>query len=323
MSKIKDLQKLIESELETLGFNREPTGLYQPAEYILSLGGKRLRPALTLLACGLFAEPKKALPQALAVEVFHNFTLLHDDIMDEAPLRRGKETVHEKWNLNTAILSGDVMLIKAYQLLADCDAALLPQLLEAFNKMAVEVCEGQQMDMDFETREEVSEEEYIHMIQLKTSVLLGCALQMGALVGGSSAEDAKHLYQFGLLLGTSFQIKDDWLDCFGDPKSVGKQVGGDIIANKKTLLLIHALNEATNETAVQLNNWLNESSFDASEKVTAVKRIYNDLNIEDFAHDRMDYFYKKALEHLDAVSLSYPQKQTLYHFAEWLMNRDS
>ncbi|CAG0907532.1 unnamed protein product, partial [Cyprideis torosa] len=238
------LQELVKTELKNIELAKEPKGLYEPVSYILALGGKRLRPVLTLLSCGMYSDPKRALPQALAVEVFHNFTLIHDDIMDDAPLRRGKQTVHEKWDINTAILSGDVTLVKAYQLLSDCNPTKLLALLELFNKTAVEVCEGQQLDVDFESKDDVSEEEYIRMIQLKTSVLLGCALQMGAIVGGASEEDANNLYQFGLLLGTAFQIKDDLLDCFGDPDIFGKQVGGDIIANKKTLLLIHAKNEA-------------------------------------------------------------------------------
>jgi geranylgeranyl diphosphate synthase type II len=320
---LSELQEQIQKKLQTLGFDKEPQGLYEPADYILNLGGKRLRPVLAMLACGLYAKPEHAINQAMAVEVFHNFTLVHDDIMDEAPLRRGKETVHEKWGLNTAILSGDVMLIRAYQLLADCKPALLPKLLEAFNKMAVEVCEGQQMDMDFETRDNVEEEEYIRMIQLKTSVLLGCSLQMGALVGGASDADAENLYQFGLKLGTSFQIKDDWLDCFGDPQKFGKQVGGDIIANKKTLLLIKALKTAEGEDGVELKNWLASGQHQAEEKVNAVKALYTKLGVDEFAKAEIDRFYHDALTHLDALSLSAEAKKPLYTFAKWLYDRDS
>lgn len=323
MKELKALQQLVEDKLHAVGFDNEPQGLYAPADYILTLGGKRLRPVLALLACGLYNDAERAINQALAVEVFHNFTLVHDDIMDEAPLRRGKETVHEKWGLNTAILSGDVMLIRAYQLLADCKPEILPKLLEAFNKMAVEVCEGQQMDMDFETRESVEEGEYIRMIQLKTSVLLGCSLQMGALVGGSSDKDSENLYQFGLKLGTSFQIKDDWLDCFGDPSKFGKQVGGDIIANKKTLLLIRALKVAQGQAARELNNWLKTGSELLAEKVEAVKAIYRNLEVDNYAQAEIDRFYLEALSHLDALSLSQREKEPLYTFAKWLYERES
>jgi geranylgeranyl diphosphate synthase type II len=323
VNELRVLQQAIENGLSALGLEKEPKSLYEPADYILSLGGKRLRPVLALLACSLYADPNKAINQALAVEVFHNFTLVHDDIMDEAPLRRGRETVHKKWSLNTAILSGDVMLIKAYQLLANCEASLLPKLLEAFNKMAVEVCEGQQMDMDFETRDNVEEEEYIRMIQLKTSVLLGCSLKMGALVGGASEEDAENLYQFGLKLGTSFQIKDDWLDCFGDPEKFGKQVGGDIIANKKTLLLIKALKKAEGEDEVELKTWLAGSQQKAEEKVNAVKALYKKLGVDEFAKSEIDRFYQDARTHLGALSISTEAKKPLYTFARWLYERES
>ena len=316
-------QKAIEQELASAGFNNEPQRLYKPTAYILNLGGKRLRPMLTLLACGLYADAKIAMPQALAVEVFHNFSLMHDDILDQAPLRRGSPTVHEKWNLNTAILSGDVMLVKAYELLAKVDSKHLPALLALFNKTAIEVCEGQQMNMDFETKEVVSEAEYIRMIQLKTSVLLGCALQMGAMVGGADEEDATNLYQFGLLMGTSFQIKDDLLDCFGDAAKVGKQVGGDIIANKKTLLLIHALQNATGKDADALHHWLNSTTFQTDEKVDAVKGIYKNIGTEAYAEHQIKEYYNQAIAHVDALHLSAEKKQPLYEFASWLLARQS
>lgn len=318
-----ELLRSVENELEHIGFEQEPQSLYEPAKYLLHIGGKRLRPVVTLMACALFSDPLRAMPQALAVEVFHNFTLMHDDIMDDAPLRRGHKTVHEKWNLNTAILSGDAMLIKAYELLAQCDAAILPELLSVFNKTALQVCEGQQYDMDFETKDHVSEAEYISMIQQKTSVLLGCAIKMGALVGGASADDAEKLYQFGLLLGTSFQIKDDLLDCFGDPEKFGKQVGGDILANKKTLLLINALNTAKGKHADELKTWIAATNFNPTEKVQAVKAIYSQLKIEEYAHTQMDYYYAKALKNLDEVSLLAEQKKPLFDFASWLMNREN
>ena len=318
---LEQFQNLLKEELKNLGLNKEPKSLYQPIEYIISLGGKRLRPMLTLLACGLYDDPEKAMPQALAVEVFHNFSLMHDDIMDNAPLRRGQQTVHEKWDINTAILSGDAALVKSYELLAQCDARLLPELLALFNKTAVEVCEGQQLDVEFELRDNVSEDEYIQMIQLKTSVLLGCALRMGAIVGRAPKTDAEHLYQFGLLLGTAFQIKDDVLDCFGESAKVGKQVGGDIISNKKTLLLIHALNTATGDTLNQLNDWLGRTEFDAEEKVRSVKSIYLELGTEAFANQRMADYYAEAISHLDLLSAK--NKKPLYNFAEWLFKRDN
>jgi geranylgeranyl diphosphate synthase type II len=316
-------QKAIEQELAKAGFDNAPQSLYKPTAYILSLGGKRLRPMLTLLACGLYAEAKTAMPQALAVEVFHNFSLMHDDILDQAPLRRGHQTVHEKWNLNTAILSGDVMLVKAYELLAKVDSKHLPALLALFNKTAIEVCEGQQMDMDFETMEAVSESEYIRMIQLKTSVLLGCALQMGAIVGGANQEDAQNLYQFGLLMGTSFQIKDDLLDCFGDAAKVGKQVGGDIIANKKTLLLIHALKNASGKEAEELQHWLTSTTYQPSEKVETVKAIYEKTGTVAYAEHQIKKYYNQAIAHVDALHVSTEKKQPLYEFASWLLSRQS
>lgn len=313
------LQDRIASELKNIGLNAEPQSLYKPAEYILELGGKRLRPLLALLSCSLYDDWQKALPQALAVEVFHNFTLMHDDIMDEAPLRRGKPTVHHKWNINTAILSGDAMLVKAYQLISQCTPNQLPQVMAAFNKMALELCEGQQRDMDFESRTHVEEAEYIQMIQQKTSVLLGCALQLGAIIGEASVADQKHLYQFGLLLGTSFQIKDDLLDCFGEAEKVGKQIGGDIIANKKTLLLIHALKNAQGDDAASLKHWL-ATNDEPEEKVAAVKVLYQNLGTKQYAEEMAAAYYQQALKHLNQVQAS--KKEPLYFFAERLLNRD-
>ncbi len=322
-AKLEALLLEISKELNEVGFQQEPKSLYQPAEYLLSLGGKRLRPLLVLLGCGAFSDPKKAMSQALAVEVFHNFSLMHDDIMDEAPLRRGHKTVHEKWGLNTAILSGDAMLVKSYQLLSQADNTVLPELLSLFNTTAMQVCEGQQYDMDFEKRESVTEQEYIQMIQLKTSVLLGCALQMGAIVGGASKADAEHLYQFGLLLGTSFQIKDDWLDCFGAPEKVGKQVGGDILANKKTLLLIHALQVAKGQEKDQLLKWLSETDFTPEHKIVEVKNLYKTLKVDDYANVQMNAFYTEAISHVDQLSISDSAKQEFLNFAKWILGRES
>jgi len=315
---IAHLQNEIEKGLQNIGFDAEPKTLYAPAEYLIKVGGKRLRPAFTLLACGLYNSPLLAMPQALAVEVFHNFTLMHDDIMDEAPLRRGQQTVHEKWNLSTAILSGDAMLVRAYQLLAQVESDKLPAMLKLFSQTAIEVCEGQQYDMDFQSRTDVSEEEYIHMIQLKTSVLLGCAMQMGAWVGGASDEDAQHLYHFGLLLGTSFQIKDDLLDVFGDPEKVGKQVGGDILANKKTLLLLHAKKVAGQTDKIELNEWLNGNS---ANKVAAVTALFKKLKADVYAQDLSRKYYTQALAHLQDLHISDEKKSDLKALAQWLLDR--
>jgi geranylgeranyl diphosphate synthase type II len=255
------------------------------------------------LAYGLYqSNPEAILKQALAIEVFHNFTLMHDDIMDDAPLRRGKATVHEKWNHNTAILSGDVMLVKAYDLLLDTDPNLLRKVLELFNQTASEVCEGQQFDMNFESLETVSEEDYLEMIRLKTAVLLGLALKMGAVLAGAGKEDSQKLYDFGVNIGVGFQLKDDLLDVFADQAKFGKQVGGDIIANKKTFLLIKALELAEGKEAVELAFWLNQKDFDKVEKVNAVKRIYNILNIKELTEIKMQACFAAGFEQFDQIN---------------------
>ena len=247
MKQLATLQALFQAEVDQLNLGTTPEMLYDPMHYILQLGGKRLRPILSLMGSGIYGDPAKAMPQAMAIELFHNFSLIHDDIMDAAPLRRGKTTVHMKWNENVGILSGDGMLVKAYQYIAKCDASVLPEVLDTFSNTALEVCEGQQMDIDFETMDEVTASAYIKMIQYKTSVLLGCAMKIGALVGGATKKDADALYQFAMFLGTSFQIKDDYLDVYGDPEKFGKQVGGDILSNKKTLLWIEAKRRAQDQ----------------------------------------------------------------------------
>ena len=247
MKQLATLQALFQAEVDQLNLGTTPEMLYDPMHYILQLGGKRLRPILSLMGSGIYGDPAKAMPQAMAIELFHNFSLIHDDIMDAAPLRRGKTTVHMKWNENVGILSGDGMLVKAYQYIAKCDASVLPEVLDTFSNTALEVCEGQQMDIDFETMDEVTASAYIKMIQYKTSVLLGCAMKIGALVGGAAKKDADALYQFAMFLGTSFQIKDDYLDVYGDPEKFGKQVGGDILSNKKTLLWIEAKRRAQDQ----------------------------------------------------------------------------
>ncbi|REK59874.1 MAG: polyprenyl synthetase family protein, partial [Bacteroidetes bacterium] len=267
-----------------------------------------------------YGDPAKAMPQAMAIELFHNFSLIHDDIMDAAPLRRGKTTVHIKWDENVGILSGDGMLVKAYQYIAQCDPTILPEVLGTFSQTALEVCEGQQMDMDFETMDEVEADTYIKMIQFKTSVLLGCAMKVGALVGGGSKEDADALYQFALLLGTSFQIKDDYLDVYGDPEKFGKQVGGDILSNKKTLLWI----EAQRRAALQGIDFSSYSSMEPNEdKVHSFQELYKILAVDTYAKEQIDHYYTLSLEALDKVSVDAERLAPLREFAAWLYARES
>jgi len=292
----------LEDHITSHSFGESPLELYDPISYIMSLGGKRIRPLLSLLAYGLYSKnPEEILNQACAVEVFHNFTLMHDDIMDRAPLRRGKATVHEKWNANTAILSGDVMLVRAYDLLLGTAPNLLPEVIRLFNKTAVEVCEGQQFDMNFENLEAVHEAEYLKMIQLKTAVLLGYALQLGAILAGAEKDDGQRLYDFGVNIGVGFQLKDDLLDVFADQAKFGKQVGGDIISNKKTFLLIKALELATGKDAEDLNYWLSKKEFDKTEKVNAVRSLYEKLGIKSLTEAKMEYYFKTGFEQLEAI----------------------
>ena len=324
MKPLHDLQALISSSVNQLSYPDYPAQLYEPISYILSLGGKRMRPALLLMACELFGgDVNKAIPPALAIEVFHNFTLMHDDIMDKAPLRRGKTTVHERWNQNVAILSGDVMLIQGYMLMMQVDNSILRQVLDIFNQTAVGVCEGQQIDMEFETRDVVDINEYINMIRLKTAVVLGGALKIGALIGGAPQKDADLLSAFGEQLGIAFQLQDDILDVYGDPEKFGKQVGGDIISNKKTYLLIKALELAQGEQAIELNALLNASHLDNAEKVSAVTRIYNELDIRQYAETAMQTYADKAFEALEQINLPNEHKQYLHHFADGLLVREN
>lgn len=292
----------LEDHITSHSFGESPLELYEPIGYIMSLGGKRIRPLLSLLAYGLYSKnPEEILNQACAVEVFHNFTLMHDDIMDQAPLRRGKATVHQKWNANIAILSGDVMLVRAYDLLLGTSPSLLPEVIRLFNKTAVEVCEGQQFDMNFEGHATVHEAEYLNMIQLKTAVLLGYALQLGAILAGAEKEDGQRLYDFGVNIGVGFQLKDDLLDVFADQAKFGKQVGGDIISNKKTFLLIKALELAKGKDAEDLNYWLSKKDFDKTEKVTAVRALYEKLGIKSLTEAKMQYYFKTGFEQLEAI----------------------
>ncbi|MCK8491714.1 MULTISPECIES: polyprenyl synthetase family protein [Spirosoma] len=314
----------LQHELQLTQYGQYPTELYDPIRYIMSLGGKRLRPLLTLMAAHLFTDDwKKTVRPALAVEVFHNFTLMHDDIMDRAPLRRGQPTVHEKWNDNIAILSGDVMLVKAYELLLDADADKLKQAMARFTRTAAEVCEGQQMDMNFETRWDVTEAEYIDMIRLKTSVLLGYALELGGLLGGADKETTDLLYAAGVNIGIGFQLKDDLLDVYGDPAKFGKQVGGDIIANKKTFLLIEALEQATGSRKDELTGWLTQTSFDKAEKVRAVTTIYDQLGIRQITEARINDYFGRGFANFDQIQADPDRKEFLLQFTRQLAERES
>lgn len=322
INSIKKYQNFISQEIEELNLPSVPQQLYEPITYFLSLGGKRMRPVLTLMGCELFqSDYSKAKQAALAVELFHNFSLIHDDIMDEAPLRRGQQTVHIKWNTNVGVLSGDALLILAYQQLTTYSADILKELLPLFNQTAIEVCEGQQYDMDFELRSDVSIQEYIQMIRFKTAVLLGCSLQMGAIIGGACQKDAKALYHFGLNLGIAFQLQDDILDVYADQNKFGKQVGGDIIANKKTYLLLKAFEDADANQSKLLNELLLESNAD--KKVKGVKQIYELLDIKSKAELKMNDFYQIALKSLNEINLSATKKEPLLNLANFLMGREN
>ncbi|WP_028297003.1 polyprenyl synthetase family protein [Olivibacter sitiensis] len=325
MYSLSELQDIVSQSIAEKKFPQEPHLLYEPITYFLRLGGKRLRPVLTLMASDLFAvDIKPAIPVALAIEVFHNFTLMHDDIMDKAPLRRGQPTVHEKWTVNTAILSGDAMMILSYQLLAEVPQQYLYEVLRVFNKMVLEVCEGQQYDMEFESRESVSEDEYIQMIRLKTSVLIGTALKIGAILANAPAEDVEHIYDFGVNMGIAFQIQDDILDVYGDPSKFGKQVGGDILENKKTWLLIKAMQLATGEKLGLLQSWIsNRNPHDAEEKVKAITAIYDQLEIKQQAEKLKNTFADRAYQALEQIKAPEQRKQALKVFAAKLLIREN
>jgi len=314
---------LIEDKLSSYQFGEKPEKLYDPIRYVISIGGKRLRPVLSLMACHLFDDNyEKALSPALGIEVFHNFTLLHDDIMDNAPLRRGQQTVHEKWDDNTAILSGDVMLIKAYEFFFNTQSAELGKILKKFNKCAAEVCEGQQYDMFFETVPTVTEGEYIEMIRLKTAVLLAFALEVGAIIGGASETASNLLYEFGTNIGIGFQLKDDLLDVYADSGKFGKQVGGDIISNKKTYLLIRALELAKGAALEELKKWGSKKEFDPTEKINAVKNIYNDLHIKDICESKMNQYFERARSLFDSIEADETRKQPIKQLTRKLIDRE-
>jgi geranylgeranyl diphosphate synthase type II len=322
MRSVQAYQELFSTHLSSLGFEKEPIGLYVPISYIMQLGGKRMRPVLALMACEVAGkDPISALGAATAVELFHNFTLLHDDIMDEATLRRGQQTVHQKWDVNTGILSGDALLVTAYQQLNSYDDALFSVLTKLLSETALLVCEGQQYDVDFETRDNVSMDEYIHMIRLKTAVLLGCALRMGALVGQASVDIADRLYDFGVNLGIAFQLQDDLLDAFGDPKTFGKKVGGDIIENKKTILYHLTRAHATAKDLVDFEQLMSSTSQDEDQKIKDVKAIYESTDARRRTTEQVMTYTKNALDALNQSSLADSQLAYFTAFAEELMVR--
>ena len=314
--------KLVNDYLVQLPYDRRPASLYEPIRYVLSMGGKRIRPVLMLLSYNLFKEdPETILMPACALETYHNYTLLHDDLMDNADLRRGHETVHKKWNANTAILSGDSMLVLAYQRMQQCSSDKMAEVLALFTETALEIGEGQEYDMAFEHRDVVSEVEYIEMIRLKTSVLLACALKIGAILAGASKEDADNLYRFGEQIGLAFQLQDDFLDVYGDTRVFGKAIGGDITSNKKTFMLINALNHANEEQRRQLESWIGATEFDRDEKVAAVTRLYNEIGIDRMAQDKIAYYFEQSRKYLQAVSVDESRKAELAAYAQRMMNR--
>ena len=308
--------------LENLPYNRQPISLYAPIRYVLSMGGKRIRPVLMLLAYQLYKDdPESILMQAAALETYHNYTLLHDDLMDNADLRRGHETVHKKWNANQAILSGDSMLVLAYERMAQCPKDKLARVLAIFTETALEIGEGQQYDIDFEQRTDVKEEEYIEMVRLKTSVLLACALKIGATLAGAPDEDLLNLYKFGEQVGLAFQLQDDFLDVYGDPKVFGKAIGGDITSNKKTYMLINAFNHANDAQREELTRWITAKTFDREEKVAAVTRLYNEIGVDKLALDKIAYYFEQSKKYLDAVKVEEDKKTVLRQYAEKMMSR--
>ena len=308
--------------IDGLAYDRQPDTLYAPIKYVLSMGGKRIRPVLMLLAYNLYRDdPETILPTACGLETYHNYTLLHDDLMDRAELRRGHQTVHKRWNDNTAILSGDTMLVLAYQRIAQCDPDKLKPVLELFTETALEIGEGQQYDMDFENRNDVTEDEYIEMIRLKTSVLLACALKIGAILSGAPEKDADTLYQFGEQIGLAFQLQDDFLDVYGDTQVFGKAIGGDIVSNKKTYMLINALNRASAKQRMELEQWLAMPHFDAQEKIAAVTSLYNEIGVDLLATDKISYFYDRSRNYLAALDVPETRKQELIAYTSRMMNR--
>ena len=320
--KAEELLVKVNDFLDNLKYERKPSGLYDPVKYVLSMGGKRIRPVLMLLSYGLFKDDvESVLMPACALETYHNYTLLHDDLMDNADMRRGHETVHRKWDANTAILSGDSMLVLAYERMAKCNPVYLSDVLHTFTETALEIGEGQQYDMEFETRNDVTENEYIEMIRLKTSVLLACAQKIGAILAGASKQDQDNLYKFGEQIGLAFQLQDYYLDVYGDPKVFGKKVGGDIICNKKTYMLINAYNRADAEQRRELQHWMEAETFNSDEKVAAVTAIYNKVGVDKLAIEKIAYYFEESKKYLDAVQVSDERKAELRLYAQKMMHR--
>ena len=318
-----DILTLVNNYLDNIPYTRKPETLYEPIRYVLSLGGKRIRPVLMLMSYNLYKDDADTiLPTACGLETYHNYTLLHDDLMDNADMRRGHATVHKKWDANTAILSGDSMLVLSYQRIAQCAPQYLPQILDLFTTTALEIGEGQQYDMEFETRDDVCEAEYIEMIRLKTSVLLACAMKMGAIQAGASAADQDALYRYGESLGLAFQLQDDYLDVYGDPSVFGKNIGGDITSNKKTFMLINALLRAEGQDKAELEAWIARKDFDRQEKVDAVTHLYTKLGIDRLARERIEYYTREALSCLDTVDTPDKRKAELREYTMMMMRRE-
>ncbi len=320
----KEILKKVNEFIDQLPYERKPQSLYDPIKYVLSIGGKRVRPVLMLLAYNMYKEdPERILMPACALETYHNYTLLHDDLMDNADVRRGVPTVHRKWDANTAILSGDSMLVLAYHRMLQCDADKQPEVMSLFTETALEIGEGQQYDMEFENRDDVTEEEYIEMIRLKTSVLLACAMKIGGILAGASAEEADNLYKFGEQVGLAFQLQDDLLDVYGDPKVFGKAVGGDITCNKKTYMLINAFQRANSEQRAELERWVSAKDFDRQEKVAAVTEIYNQIGIRQICEEKINYYFEESKKYLAKINVADERKQTLLQYTAEMMKRES
>ncbi|MGN0221481.1 MAG: polyprenyl synthetase family protein [Prevotella sp.] len=323
MKTSQELLDMVNDFISNLPYEREPQTIYEPIKYVLSLGGKRIRPVLMLLAYNMYKDnPEYILMPACALETYHNYTLLHDDLMDNADVRRGKPTVHRKWNANAAILSGDTMQVLAYQRLTQCDEDKLPELLHLFTETALQIGEGQQYDMEFETRDDVTEEEYIEMIRLKTSVLLACATKMGALLADASPQDTQQLYRFGELMGLAFQLQDDLLDVYGDPQVFGKAIGGDITSNKKTYMLINAFLHANEKQRAELFHWTTVNEFDRQEKIEAVTRLYNEIGVRQLCEEKINTYFQECLKSLESIPLPAERKEVLRCYALDMMKRE-
>ena len=322
MYSVAELTEKVTTALEQLPYDRQPQGLYAPIKYVLSLGGKRIRPVLMLMAYNMYREDvDRIMPVALGLEVYHNFTLLHDDLMDRADVRRGKPCVHKVWNDNTAILSGDNMLVMAYQMMSRCPSSALPSVISIFTETALQIDEGQQYDMEFEQRTDVTEREYLEMIRLKTSVLLACALQIGALLGGASEADAQALYAYGEKVGLAFQLQDDYLDVYGNFETFGKAIGGDILCNKKTFMLINALAHAPEHLRAELQGWLAATEYDPAEKIESVRHIYTQVGVDQMAKEQISFYIAQAEDALRALPIAEERKEILRQWTEQLLGR--